>query len=66
MPSQAFPEMLCRMRRFVVLTAMIAGLWAVDAIAFHGQYSNALWHQATYQGQSFRYAIDRGLRRLNF
>jgi hypothetical protein len=54
------------MRRFVVLTAMIAGLWAVDAIAFHGQYSNALWHQATYQGQSFRYAIDRGLRRLNF
>ena len=46
------------MGNFIKLTVFIGALWAIDAIAFGGRYSAAVWDEANDQGQQVRYQVD--------
>jgi hypothetical protein len=56
------------MRAFVSMIVLGAALWAVDRIAFEGRYSNAIWREATNEGQRFNQEVNRwwNKRILNF
>ena len=43
------------MGKFLNLFILIGILWVVDAVAFDGRYSTAVWEQAHYEGQT----VDR-------
>jgi hypothetical protein len=43
---------------FLKLIVFIGALWVVDAIAFGGRYSAAVWQGANDQGQQVRYQVD--------
>ena len=52
------------MSNFFKLLLLVGALWAVDAVAFDGRYSNAISQQAKYQGQMVRYEIRDWFTRM--
>jgi hypothetical protein len=52
------------MGRFLKLIVLIGVLCVVDAIAFGGRYSTAIWEQANYEGQTVQYAIQGWFKRI--
>jgi len=52
------------MRSFLMLILLIGALWAIDAIAFGGEYSTAIWQEANYQGQKLNYELQYTFRKL--
>ena len=57
-------DIFVRMRSFRILIVLIGMLWLIDAIAFGGRYSTAVWQEASYQGQQFRYEVQYQFRKL--
>jgi hypothetical protein len=46
------------MRMLMTIIVLIAAAAVVDSLFFDGQYRKAVWEEANYQGQQFRYQID--------
>jgi hypothetical protein len=51
------------MRSFLILSVLIGTLWTIDAVAFGGRYSTAVWQEANYQGQKFNYEVQYWLKK---
>jgi hypothetical protein len=45
------------MRAFLVLTVLIGASWAIDTLAFNGQYTEAAWQEAKDRGAQFNSEI---------
>ena len=54
----------CRMRVLLFVAAPIAAVWALDAVAFEGQYSQATWREAVYRGNQFNSEMRYFLRKI--
>jgi hypothetical protein len=52
------------MRTLLFVVALIAAVWALDAVAFEGQYSQVAWRQAVYRGHQFNYEVRHFLRKV--
>lgn len=52
------------MRGFFGLIILIVFFLVVDAVFLGGHYSDALWRDAKYQGESFNEAIHAQLHKL--
>jgi hypothetical protein len=50
------------MRGFIILAIVVCILWALDAYAFNGRYSQAVWKDASDQGQIFSDGIQNWLK----
>jgi len=48
------------MRAFLILTIAV---WAIDAFAFNGLFTQAAWQGAKYQGHQFNYYMASKIKR---
>ena len=49
------------MRNVFIFVFSVVALWAIDAYAFNGRYSQIVWQEINYQGHQFRNNVDRML-----
>jgi len=52
------------MRAVLFVVALVAAVWALDAIAFDGHYGQAAWQETKHRGQQFNYDVRYYLRKF--
>jgi hypothetical protein len=52
------------MRFLMMIVLFIAAAEVVDIFYFDGRYRQAVWQEANYQGQQFRYRVDLLVRKV--
>ena len=50
------------MRAVLFVVALVAAVWALDAIAFDGHYGQVAWQEMKYRGQQFNNEVRSLLR----
>lgn len=53
------------MNRFLSLAVLVGALWAIDAYAFRGRYSNAVWEEVNQEAHMFNNSVQYFLRKIS-
>lgn len=52
------------MRAVLFMAALVAAVWALDAVVFDGRYRQVAWQETKNRGQQFNYEVRYFLRKF--